>query len=185
LSELLGREEQFDVEKLMHFPDGTQIVLLKNHTVPQRWLLWWMESDGTVGKRKGHSELVFKCTYREICERLATPEINQISDQLFDAEGTPKDIGTDERLKLIKRWYRLRMADDKRVDGEEAKHEALVSRINRLPEDQRRAAWETEMRDDQVLFEREARETNERYAAEIRDAEAAYARVKAEDATDE
>jgi hypothetical protein len=134
LSELLGREEQFDVEKLMHFPDGTQIVLLKNHTVPQRWLLWWMESDGTVGKRKGHSELVFKCTYREICERLATPEINQISDQLFDAEGTPKDIGTDERLKLIKRWYRLRMADDKRVDGEEAKHEALVSRINRLRE---------------------------------------------------
>ena len=153
-----GREMQYDVEKLMHFENGTCMVLLKNNMVPQGWMLLWTESDGGFGKRKGHSELVFRATYREICQRLAAPEIAKIEKELLETPDV--DLGNvDRKVALFRRRTRLRVLSDKHMDDLEAQGEALVERILRLP------------KDEQEGF--------------VRDATAECERLRDEDATDE
>jgi hypothetical protein len=150
-----GREMQYDVEKLMHFENGTCMVLLKNNMVPQGWMLLWTEDDGGFGKRKGHSELVFRCTYREICQRLAAPEDAKLAAEVEAELLKDKNIDADRIVSLLKRRTRLKAMDDKRMDDLEAQGEAQLARIQGLP-----------------LVEQEGF---------VRDALSAYQREKAED----
>jgi hypothetical protein len=138
-----SRETHWDTEKLVTFENGTSMVLMKTRSVPQRWLLLWVEPDGTFGKRDGHSELVLRATYREICQRLAVPEVAKIEDELLDGNNT----NVDRKVALFKRRTRLLAANDKFMDGLEAKDEALLARIQRLPEGEREAAYEGIVRD--------------------------------------
>jgi hypothetical protein len=153
-----SRETRWDTEKLVTFENGASMVLMKTQSVPQRWKLLWTEPDGTFGQSEGHSELLLRVTYNEICTQLSQPEINKLRNELLDTEGNLK---VPLRRELMDRWFRLEMQDDQLVDGLEAKEEARERRISRLPEEQRGEAWDAEIRDAQARYDRIKAEDSE------------------------